>query len=55
MKAGLKKKINALIKNVTIAVSGSLNAPKENVRVIVSEIPKTHFGIGGKIAKELGK
>lgn len=42
-----EKKIKEVIKNVTDVVSETLDAPKETVRVIVSEIPKTHWGIGG--------
>lgn len=33
-------KIEVLMKNVTIAVSESLAAPRENVRVVVTEVPK---------------
>ena len=43
------------MKNVTIAVSKSLDAPRENVRVVVTEVPKTHWVIGGKSAKQLGR
>ncbi len=50
-----KEKINALLKNVTETVSETLDAPKENVRVVVTEVPKTHWGIGGKSAKDLGR
>lgn len=50
-----QEKIDLLIKNVTDTVSESLDAPKENVRVIVTEIPKTHWGIGGKSAADLGR
>lgn len=49
------EKIEALMKNVTDAVSESLEAPKENVRVTVDEVPKTHWAIGGTTAKNLGK
>ena len=48
-------KIEVLMKNVTIAVSESLAAPRENVRVVVTEVPKTHWAIGGKSAKQLGR
>lgn len=48
-------KIESLMKNLTDTVSESLGAPKENVRVLVNEVPKTHWSIGGKSAKELGK
>lgn len=50
-----QEKIDALLKNVTTAVSESLDAPKENVRVIVTEVPKTHWAIGGTSAKNLGR
>jgi len=49
------EKIEALLKNVTEAVSKSLDAPKENVRIIVNEVPKTHWAIGGVSAKTLGR
>ncbi|MFG6150270.1 4-oxalocrotonate tautomerase [Halobacillus sp. B23F22_1] len=48
-------KINTLMKNVTDAVSESLGAPKENIRVLVNEVPKTHWSIGGTSAEKLGK
>lgn len=40
-------KVKELIHNVTEVVSATLDAPKQNVRVLVSEVPKTHWGIGG--------
>ncbi|UJL45594.1 4-oxalocrotonate tautomerase [Virgibacillus sp. NKC19-16] len=49
------EKIEAMMKNVTEAVSESLDAPKENVRVIVHEVPKTHWSIGGTSAENLGR
>lgn len=48
-------KIKNLISNVTDTVSETLDSPKENVRVIIREVPKTHWGIGGKSAKERGR
>ncbi|WP_102027625.1 4-oxalocrotonate tautomerase [Salirhabdus sp. Marseille-P4669] len=41
------EKIEEVIQNITNTVSETLHAPKENVRVLVTEIPKTHWGIGG--------
>ncbi len=55
MEGRSQEKIDALMKNVTDTVSETLGAPKENVRVIVTEIPKTHWGIGGTSAKNLGR
>ena len=55
MEGRTPEKIAALQKNVTDAVSESLDAPIENVRVIVTEVPKTHWAIGGISAKERGR
>ncbi|WP_020006747.1 2-hydroxymuconate tautomerase [Salinicoccus albus] len=49
------EKIEALMKNVTDAVSDSLDAPKENVRITVEEVPKNRWAIGGTAADKLGK
>ncbi|AIO35484.1 2-hydroxymuconate tautomerase [Burkholderia pseudomultivorans] len=40
-----------LIAEVTEAIHRSLDAPVESVRVIITEMPKAHFGIGGQSAK----
>lgn len=55
MEGRSQEKIDDLLKNVTTAVSESLDSPKENVRVMVTEIPKTHWAIGGTSAKKLGR
>ncbi|ADP99802.1 MULTISPECIES: 4-oxalocrotonate tautomerase [Marinobacter] len=44
-----------LIREVTDAISRSLGAPVESVRIIITEMPKQHFGIGGQSAKKLGR
>ena len=43
-----KEKIAEVIENITKTVSETLDAPVENVRVLVTEIPKTHWGKAGK-------
>lgn len=48
-----QEKIDKLMKDVTETVSESFGAPKQNIRVIVSEVPKTHWSIGGVSASEL--
>ncbi len=48
-----QEKIDALMKNVTETVSETLEVPKKNVRVIVTEVPKTHWSIGGVSASEI--
>lgn len=40
------EKIRALITAVTNAVVESIGAPKAAVRVVVREVPKTHWGAG---------
>jgi 4-oxalocrotonate tautomerase len=49
------EQIEAMINEVTEAIHRSLGAPVESVRVVVEEVPKTHWGIGGKTAKKLGR
>lgn len=49
------EQIETMIQEVTEAITRSLNAPTESVRVLVTEMPKTHWGIGGKSAKALGR
>ncbi len=45
----------ALIEEVTGAIMKALDAPQQSVRVIITEMPKQHFGIGGQSAKKLGR
>ena len=47
------EKITELIANVTDTVSETLNAPKQSVRVLVTEMQKTHWGIAGVPASEV--
>ncbi|MDX1369208.1 2-hydroxymuconate tautomerase [Pseudomonas sp.] len=42
-----------LIREVSEAMSRSLDAPIERVRVIITEMPKNHFGIGGVPASKV--
>ena len=45
----------ALIEEVTSAIMKTLDAPQQSVRVILTEMPKQHYGIGGQSAKKLGR
>lgn len=45
----------ALIEKVTEAIVQAVNAPKENVRVWIHEMPKENWGIAGVTAKSLGR
>jgi 4-oxalocrotonate tautomerase len=46
-----------LIRALTEAAIESIGAPRETVRVMITEIPKANFGVGGKTktATELGR
>lgn len=43
----------ALISEVTEAIMRAVSAPRENVTVLIDEIPKAHFGLGGTQASKL--
>lgn len=43
----------ALIREVSDAIVRALDAPLHSVRVIISEMPKAHFGIGGEPVSKL--
>lgn len=45
----------ALIEEVTAAIMNAIGAPQQSVRVILTEMPKQNFGIGGESAKKLGR
>jgi 4-oxalocrotonate tautomerase len=40
-------KIAQVIENITDTVADTLGAPKESIRVLVTEVPKTHWGVAG--------
>lgn len=44
-----------LIQEVSDAMARSLDAPMDRIRVMITEMPKQHFGIGGQSAKKLGR
>ena len=45
----------AVIEKVTAALVEALDVPIENVRVLITDVPKSHWGIAGKSAKALGR
>ena len=45
----------AVIQKVTQAIVEAVGAPIESVRVVIREVPKTNWGIGGVSAKDLGR
>lgn len=50
-----EEKKERLIAEVTEAIHRAIDAPAEAVRVIITEMPKAHFGIGGQSAKKRGR
>ncbi|MBB1163207.1 2-hydroxymuconate tautomerase [Aquariibacter albus] len=45
----------AVIEKVTQALQEAVGAPKENVRVWITEVPKENWGIAGVSVKDLGR
>ncbi len=45
----------ALIVEVTAAISRALDAPEQNIRVLIQEVPRQNWGIAGQSAKKLGR
>ncbi len=45
----------SMIRKVTDAVMDAVSAPEQNVTVLINEIPKSEFGIGGQTAEKLGR
>jgi len=45
----------AVIEKVSAALVEATSAPKETVRVWITEVPKTNWGIAGVTAKDLGR
>lgn len=55
MEGRTEVQVAELIEKLTKTTEETLNVPRENIRVLVREVPKTHWGIGGKTAKSLGR
>ena len=49
------EKKEALIEKVSQAISESLDAPIESIRVIINEMPIQHYGIAGQSIKKKRK
>ena len=45
----------AVIEKVTQALVDAMGAPKENVRVLIHDVPKENWGIAGESAKARGR
>ncbi len=49
------EKLPQLIRALTDTVCQVLDVPPERVRVVITEVPKTLWGIGGVTAADLGR
>jgi 4-oxalocrotonate tautomerase len=45
----------SVIEKVSSALVDATGAPKEAIRVWITEVPKTNWGIAGQTAKDLGR
>jgi 4-oxalocrotonate tautomerase len=55
MEGRTEEQKRAVIEKVTAALVEAVGAPIETVRVLITEVPKSQWGIGGKTAKDLGR
>lgn len=46
---------SALIAAVTDAIMAAVGVPRDSVRVVIYDVPKTNWGIDGTSAKALGR
>lgn len=46
------EQIQVLIEALTAAVETSIHAPRESIRVVVREVPATHWAVGGQTMAE---
>lgn len=42
-----------LIRQISDAIRNSIGAPRDTVRVVIQEVPETHWGVGGRSLREL--
>ena len=47
-----ERQIRTLIEALTIAAHTAIDAPLESIRVVVSEVPATHFAAGNVTIEE---
>lgn len=50
-----EQQLHELMRAVSTAIADSLNAKPEAIRVIVQEVPASHWSVGGRTMQELGR
>ncbi|MFE1245425.1 4-oxalocrotonate tautomerase [Fictibacillus sp. NPDC058756] len=48
------EQLSELMENLTNAAAESLDVKKEQVRVLIQEVPNKHWGVGGKPKQSCG-
>lgn len=47
-----QEQLNAMVKDVTAAISKDANVPADRVHVILSEMQKNRYSVGGKMVSD---
>ncbi|HMO45284.1 MAG TPA: 2-hydroxymuconate tautomerase [Rubrivivax sp.] len=55
VKGRSEEQLKAVIEKVSAALVEATGAPIETVRVWITEVPNTHWGIAGRTAKDRGR
>jgi 4-oxalocrotonate tautomerase len=55
MEGRTEEQKRAVIEKVTQALVEAVDAPLENVRVWIHDVPKENWGIAGRSAKDMGR
>lgn len=55
VKGRTEEQLKAVIEKVSAALVEATGAPKEAIRVWITEVPNTHWGIAGQTAKDRGR
>jgi 4-oxalocrotonate tautomerase len=55
MEGRTEEQKRAVIEKVTLALVEAVDAPRENVRVWIHDVPKENWGIAGQSAKDRGR
>jgi 4-oxalocrotonate tautomerase len=46
------EQLKGLVKDVTDAISKNSGAPKEHIHIVLNEMPKEHYSVGGVLASD---
>ncbi|MFD1471256.1 2-hydroxymuconate tautomerase [Companilactobacillus mishanensis] len=46
------EQLKAMVKEVTDAISKNTGAPAEHIHIVLNEMPKNHYSVGGVLASD---